>query len=142
VAVTLHVGLGTFKPVTTDTVEAHHMEPERYDVSAAAVQHIIKTQRQQGRIIAVGSTVVRTLETIAAEHGAMTPAKGRSRLFIHPPYSFRVVQAMLTNFHLPASTLLMMVSAFAGQDLIRHAYETAIRERYRFYSYGDCMLIL
>ena len=141
-AVTLHVGLGTFKPVTTDTIEAHQMEPERYDVSAAAVQHIIKTQRQQGRIMAVGSTVVRTLETIAAEHGAMTPAKGRSRLFIHPPYSFRVVQAMLTNFHLPASTLLMMVSAFAGQDLIRHAYETAIRERYRFYSYGDCMLIL
>lgn len=141
-AVTLHVGPGTFQPVTTDLVEAHHMEPERYGVSAATVRRVVETQQQKGRIIAVGSTVVRTLETIAAEHGTMVPAEGRSQLFIFPPYSFRVVQMLLTNFHLPASTLLMMVSAFAGRDLIRCAYETAIRERYRFYSYGDCMLIL
>lgn len=141
-SVTLHVGLGTFKPVSSATVEAHCMEPERYGVSQATARCIREAQQRQSRIVAVGSTVVRTLETVAAEHGAVAPAEGRSRLFIYPPYSFRVVQALLTNFHLPASTLLMMVSAFAGQDLIRRAYETAIRERYRFYSYGDCMLIL
>ncbi|MBU4199855.1 MAG: tRNA preQ1(34) S-adenosylmethionine ribosyltransferase-isomerase QueA [Verrucomicrobia bacterium] len=141
-SVTLHVGPGTFKPVSSDIVEDHRMEPERYSVSPETARCITEAQQRQSRIVAVGSTVVRTLETVAAEHGAVTPAEGRSRLFIYPPYSFRVVQAMLTNFHLPASTLLMMVSAFAGRDLIRHAYETAIRERYRFYSYGDCMLIL
>lgn len=141
-SVTLHVGPGTFQPVSSDTVEAHRMEPERYSVSPETARRITEAQQRQSLIVAVGSTVVRTLETVAAEHGAVAPAEGRSRLFIYPPYSFRVVQAMLTNFHLPASTLLMMVSAFAGQDLIRRAYETAIRERYRFYSYGDCMLIV
>ncbi len=141
-AVTLHVGMGTFKPVSSATVEAHRMEPERYRVSAETSRRIMETQQCRGRIVAVGSTVVRTLETVAAERGAVTAAEGRSSLFIYPPYSFRVVGALLTNFHLPASTLLMMISAFAGQDLIRRAYAEAIREHYRFYSYGDCMLIL
>ncbi len=141
-ALTLHVGLGTFKPVSSATVEAHRMEPERYCVSQETAQSITEAQQRRGRIIAVGSTVVRTLETVATDHGAVAAAEGRSCLFIYPPYTFRVVGALLTNFHLPASTLLMMVSAFAGQELIRHAYATAIRERYRFYSYGDCMLII
>jgi S-adenosylmethionine:tRNA ribosyltransferase-isomerase len=141
-AVTLHVGLGTFKPVTTATVEAHRMEPERYGISAETACRLRAARTGSGRIVAVGSTVVRVLETVMAEQGDLVPAEGRSRLFIHPPYNFRAVQALLTNFHLPASTLLMMVSAFAGRELIRHAYATAIRERYRFYSYGDCMLIL
>jgi len=92
--------------------------------------------------VAVGSTVVRTLETVAAQHGAVTASQGRSDLFIYPPYTFRVVNALLTNFHLPASSLLMMVSALAGRELILRAYAEAIRERYRFYSYGDCMLIV
>jgi S-adenosylmethionine:tRNA ribosyltransferase-isomerase len=140
--VTLHVGPGTFKPVTADTVEAHRMEPERYCVPEETARLICETHERKGRIIAVGSTVVRTMETVATEHGDVVAAEGRSGLFIHPPYSFRVVEAILTNFHLPASTLLMMVSAFAGQDLIRRAYATAILERYRFYSYGDCMLIV
>lgn len=142
VAVTLHVGPGTFQPVTTAKVAAHRMEAERYEISAGAAQRIQATRQGAGRVIAVGSTVTRVLETVAAANGDLRAAQGRSRLFIYPPYNFGVVQAMLTNFHLPQSTLLMMVSAFAGRDLIRHAYATAIREQYRFYSYGDCMLIL
>ena len=140
--VTLHVGPGTFLPVATETVEEHRIEPERYAVPAEAARRIVEAQERKGRIVAVGSTVVRTLETVAAERGGVVPAEGRSGLFIYPPYRFRVIRALLTNFHLPQSSLLMMVSAFAGPELIRRAYAAAIRERYRFYSYGDCMLIL
>ena len=141
--VTLHVGLGTFRPVTTENIADHRMEAERYVVPPETAAVLAQTKQAGGRVVAVGSTSVRTLETVAADQdGRVAPAAGRSRLFIHPPYAFRVVDAMLTNFHLPKSTLLLMVSALAGRELIRHAYAEAIRERYRFYSYGDAMLIL
>jgi len=139
---TLHVGLGTFRPVTVSRVEDHVMHPEVYDLPhscAAAANHA----RQQGhRVVAVGTTVVRVLETVADDNGRLTSSAGETILFIYPGYRFRAVDAMLTNFHLPRSTLLMMVAAFAGRDFILEAYHEAIRERYRFYSYGDCMLIL
>jgi len=139
---TLHVGIGTFKPVSADRIPDHVMEPERYDMPTDTAERINGCRSAGGRIVAVGSTVVRTLESAADEHGRITASTGRTALFIHPPYAFRAVDVMLTNFHLPRSTLLMMVSALAGAELIRNAYAEAIRERYRFYSYGDCMLIL
>jgi len=112
-------------------------------VPPATAALIADVRQAGGRVVAVGSTVVRTLETVAAEHdGRVAPAAGRSSLFIHPPYRFRAVDALVTNFHLPKSTLLLMVCAFAGRGLVRRAYAAAIRERYRFYSYGDAMLIL
>ncbi|MFH1969969.1 MAG: tRNA preQ1(34) S-adenosylmethionine ribosyltransferase-isomerase QueA [Verrucomicrobiota bacterium] len=147
-AVTLHVGPGTFKPVTVAEVEQHRVDAERYTVPEVTARLIRATREAKGRIVAVGSTVVRTLETVAADHesvvdhGVVVASQGRSDLFIYPPYKFRVVDVLLTNFHLPTSSLLMMVSALAGRDLILRAYAEAIRERYRFYSYGDCMLIL
>jgi S-adenosylmethionine:tRNA ribosyltransferase-isomerase len=141
-AVTLHVGPGTFRPVSVEDVEDHEMESERYQVPPETAQAIEKTRTAGGRIVAVGSTSVRTLESVAREHGKVTACSGRTRLFIHPPYKFRVVDVMLTNFHLPKSTLLMMICALAGKELILKAYEEAVREKYRFYSYGDCMLIL
>jgi S-adenosylmethionine:tRNA ribosyltransferase-isomerase len=140
--VTLHVGLGTFRPVSAEQVEDHRMEGERYSIPAATAERIAATRARGGRVVAVGSTTVRTLETAAARGGEVVAECGRSELFIHPPYEFRVVNAMLTNFHLPKSTLLMMVSALAGRELMLRAYEEAIREKYRFFSYGDCMLIL
>jgi S-adenosylmethionine:tRNA ribosyltransferase-isomerase len=140
--VTLHVGLGTFRPVDAENVEDHRMEPERYAVSAETAKRIQETRAAGGRVVAVGSTSVRTLESVAAEHGCVVPCSGRSSLFIHPPYPFKVADAMLTNFHLPKSTLIMMICALAGRDLILRAYEEAVKEKYRFYSYGDCMLIL
>jgi S-adenosylmethionine:tRNA ribosyltransferase-isomerase len=141
--VTLHVGIGTFRPVTAERVEDHRMEAERYTVPPETAAHIAVTRRAGGRIVAVGSTSTRTLETVAAEHGgAIFAASGRTSLFIVPPYRYRVVDALITNFHLPCSTLLMMVGAFAGTELIRRAYAEAVRERYRFFSYGDAMLIL
>jgi S-adenosylmethionine:tRNA ribosyltransferase-isomerase len=140
--VTLHVGLGTFRPVNTENVEDHRMEPERYTVSAGTAKRIEATKNAGGRVVAVGSTSVRTLESVAAEHGRVVACEGRSSLFIYPPYPFKMVDAMLTNFHLPKSTLIMMICALAGRDLILRAYEEAVREEYRFYSYGDCMLIL
>ncbi len=142
VAVTLHVGMGTFKPVKTELVADHQMEAERYEVTPEAVAAISQTRQRQGRVVAVGSTVVRTLETAATGDGTLSAGEGRSRIFITPPYRFKLVDAMLTNFHLPKSTLIMMVSALAGKDLIRHAYAEAVKEQYRFYSYGDSMLII
>ncbi len=139
--VTLHVGMGTFKPVTVEDVTEHHMEPERFTVPSSTAEAINRTRAAGGRIVAVGSTTVRTLEHSADEAGRVTSDQGRTGIFIYPPYRFRVVDLLLTNFHLPSSTLIMMVSALAGQSLIRRAYDEAIRERYRFYSYGDCMLI-
>jgi len=140
--ITLHVGIGTFRPVASDRVEDHVMDEERYEISPAAADKINSARKAGGRIIAVGSTSVRTLEHCANADGTICAGSGRSGLFIHPPYTFRIVDAMLTNFHLPRSTLLMMVCALAGRDFMMKVYEEAVRERYRFFSYGDCMLIL
>ena len=137
--VTLHVGVGTFQPVKVDKIEEHQMHSERYIVSPETAERV----QQAGRVIAVGTTAMRTLETVARDHdGKIVPASGSTDIFIYPGFEFRAVGALLTNFHLPKSTLIMLVSAFAGKDLIMHAYEEAIRERYRFFSYGDCMLII
>lgn len=140
--VTLHVGIGTFRPVSAEELEDHRMEEERYEVTEETAERVNRCRREGGRIVAVGSTSVRTLETCAGEDGLLHPGKGRSGIFIHPPYRFRAVDVMLTNFHLPNSTLLMMISALAGREKILEAYRVAVEERYRFFSYGDCMLIL
>ncbi|HUS80113.1 MAG TPA: tRNA preQ1(34) S-adenosylmethionine ribosyltransferase-isomerase QueA [Armatimonadota bacterium] len=136
--VTLHVGLGTFQPVKAERVEEHVMHAEHYDVPGEAAEAI---NSRQGRLVAVGTTVTRTLESVADETGLVRPGSGRSELFIYPGYRFRAVEAMLTNFHLPRSTLIMMVSAFAGRERIMAAYREALDQGYRFYSYGDCMFI-
>ncbi len=141
-AVTLHVGAGTFRPVVADDVEAHEMEGERYTVPATAARLFRKTHRTGGRVVAVGSTTVRTLETVWREQGAITECSGRSPLYIYPPFTFQAVDVMMTNFHLPRSTLIMMVCAFGGMDLVLEAYRVAVAERYRFYSYGDAMLLV
>jgi S-adenosylmethionine:tRNA ribosyltransferase-isomerase len=140
--ITLHVGLGTFQPVRVERVEEHRMEPEQFEISESSAKAINRALEDGRRVIAVGTTTVRTLEHVAQKNGGKIAAgKGDSGLFIYPGYSFQVVGALLTNFHLPKSTLLMLVAAFAGRELTLHAYEHAVRERYRFYSYGDCMLI-
>lgn len=136
--VTLHVGVGTFQPVKVDRVQDHVMHAERYSLSQETAAKIEAAKR----VLAVGTTATRVLESITARHGRIVPESGETSIFIHPPYQFGVVGALLTNFHLPKSTLLMLVSAFAGRDLMLRAYEEAIREKYRFYSYGDCMLIV
>jgi S-adenosylmethionine:tRNA ribosyltransferase-isomerase len=137
--ITLHVGIGTFRPVKVENVEEHKMHAEKFSIpqeTAEALKAVWSCGR--GRIIAVGTTVVRTLETV----GEPRACEGSTDIFIRLPFQFQVVDALLTNFHLPKSTLLMLVSALAGRDLILRAYEEAVRERYRFFSYGDCMLIL
>lgn len=139
---TLHVGLGTFRPVSADRVEDHIMHDERYEVPPATAQAVQSAKKEGRRVVAVGTTTVRTLESVAAKHEAVVAGSGRTDIFIYPPYSFRVVDALLTNFHLPQSTLLMMVSAFAGREFVLEAYAEAVREKYRFFSYGDCMLIV
>jgi S-adenosylmethionine:tRNA ribosyltransferase-isomerase len=139
-AVTLHVGPGTFSPIR-GALESHRMEEESCTVSADTVAAIHATRARGGRIVAVGTTTVRALESAAAA-GSLVPYQGPTGLFIKPGYEFRTVDALLTNFHLPGSTLLCLVMAFAGTDLMRRAYEIAVTERYRFYSYGDAMLIL
>jgi len=139
---TLHVGPGTFEPVRSEVVDAHHMEGERYTLSAATAAKIEETKKKRRRVIAVGSTSTRTLEGIAQRDGKVAADHGVTRLFIRPGYSFRVLDGLITNFHLPASTPLLLVAAFAGLDLVREAYREAVRMRYRFYSYGDAMLIL
>ena len=140
--ITLHVGPGTFRPVQVDHIEDHVMDEERYVVEESAATAIGETRARGGRVVAVGSTTVRTLETVCLENSSVVACTGRSRLFIRPPFSFRVVDAILTNFHLPKSSLIMMISAFAGHENVMRAYAVAVREKYRFYSYGDCMLIL
>lgn len=140
--VTLHVGPGTFKPVKVDTVEEHVIDPERYAVPQETADAIRACRAAGGRVLAVGSTSVRTLETMIRLPGAPCACEGRSGLYIYPPFDFRCVDLMLTNFHLPKSSLLMMVSALAGREHALAAYREAVRERYRFYSYGDCMLII
>ena len=132
--VTLHVGIGTFRPVKTENVEDHKMHAERFSISMETVDAVCEASR----VIAVGTTVVRTLESL----GELRDGEGTTDIFIRPGFEFRYVGAMLTNFHLPRSTLLMLVSAFASRELILRAYEEAVRERYRFFSYGDCMLLV
>lgn len=141
-ALTLHVGLGTFRPVAAANVEDHRMETERWRIPAETAGKIAAAKAAGGRVVAVGTTSVRTLESAAARPEGFGAGQGRTALFIYPPYEFKVVDALVTNFHLPKSTLLMMISAFAGREFVREAYREAIRARYRFYSYGDCMLIL
>lgn len=139
--VTLHVGLGTFKPVSVEQIEEHRMDRERYEVPEAAAEAIRRARGRGGRVVAVGTTVVRTLESAAiAGGGEVLPGSGSTELFITPGFRFQAVDVLLTNFHLPRSTLLMLVSAFAGRERILAAYEEAVREGYRFYSYGDAML--
>jgi S-adenosylmethionine:tRNA ribosyltransferase-isomerase len=141
-SVTLHVGLGTFRPVTAERVEEHRMHAEYYEVGEAAAERIRSARKRGGRVVAVGTTSVRTLETVAGLHGEIVPAKGWTDIFIYPGYRFRAVDALITNFHLPRSTLLMLVSAFASRRQILAAYEEAVNRRYRFFSFGDAMLIL
>jgi S-adenosylmethionine:tRNA ribosyltransferase-isomerase len=143
-SVTLHVGAGTFQPVRVDDLREHRMHPERVTVPAEAVAAIARCRARGGRVVAVGTTVVRSLETAAAEAGAggtLAPFVGESRLFITPGHRFRVVDALLTNFHLPESTLIMLVAAFAGHARTLAAYRHAVAERYRFFSYGDAMFV-
>ena len=142
VRITLHVGIGTFKPVKVDDIAEHRMESERYEISAGAAAQLNRALGERRKIVAVGTTSVRTLESaIRAGEGRFIPGGNETSLFITPGFEFRAVDRLLTNFHLPESTLLMLVSAFAGYETIRAAYDEAIREKYFFYSYGDCMLI-
>lgn len=139
--VTLNVGLGTFRPVTCENVLEHKMHSEAFEISAKAAEQITNAMKDKRTIIAVGTTTVRTLETAFKKFGSIIPCDDSSELFIYPPYDFKVVDKLITNFHLPKSTLLMLVSALAGKDFIFKAYKEAIQEGYRFFSYGDCMLI-
>jgi S-adenosylmethionine:tRNA ribosyltransferase-isomerase len=139
---TLHTGLGTFQPVRVDRVEEHRIHTERYSIPVATVDAIHSAKERGGRIIAVGTTTTRTLEYAADLNGHVVAGDGEADIFIYPEYTFKVVDALITNFHLPESTLLMLVSAFAGCDYTREAYHEAIRRGFRFYSYGDAMLIV
>ena len=139
--VTLHVGLGTFRPVKVENVQDHHMHSEYYEVTKEAAALINETKQEGGRVIAVGTTSCRTLESAAAADGTLTAKSGWTDIFIYPGYQFKVIDALITNFHLPESTLVMLVSALAGRDHIMHAYAEAVKERYRFFSFGDAMFI-
>lgn len=139
--VTLHVGLGTFQPVRVEKVEEHRLHRERYNISESAAESLNRAIEDRRRVIAVGTTTVRTLEYAARETGRVQVGSSEADLFIYPGFQFRVVGAMLTNFHLPQSTLLMLVCAFGGKEQVMTAYRHAVEQRYRFYSYGDCMLV-
>ena len=139
--VTLHVGLGTFRPVKVDEVTDHHMHSEFYRIEEEDARLINETRAAGGRIISVGTTSTRTLESVADEDGTVRAKSGWTDIFIYPGYQFKVIDGLITNFHLPESTLLMLVSALAGRENIMHAYEVAVRERYRFFSFGDAMFI-
>lgn len=140
--VTLHVGLGTFRPVKADNILEHHMHSEYYEVSGEAAEKINRTKAEGGRIICVGTTSCRTVESAAGEDGRVSAGCGNTEIFIYPGYRFKVLDALITNFHLPESTLVMLVSALAGREQVLAAYEEAVRERYRFFSFGDAMLIV
>ena len=142
VEVTLHVGYGTFKPVRADTVEEHSVDAEAVTVPQQAADSLTAALRENRRVIAVGTTTTRALESLAIEGGRVLPVSGQTDLFIRPGHSFRIVSGLLTNFHLPRSSLLMLVAAFAGRERVLAAYRHAIAGRYRFYSYGDAMLIV
>ncbi|MDY7030020.1 MAG: tRNA preQ1(34) S-adenosylmethionine ribosyltransferase-isomerase QueA, partial [Spirochaetota bacterium] len=140
VHITLHVGIGTFLPIRTEEVETHQMHSEQYFISSESAERVNRAKREGRKICAVGTTSVRTLES-ACRQSEIISGEGSTNLYIYPGYTFRAVDMMLTNFHTPESTLLVMVSAFAGKDLIEKSYREAIKERYRFFSYGDAMLI-
>ena len=139
--VTLHVGLGTFRPVKVENVQEHHMHSEFYMVTQEAADIINETKKKGGRVICVGTTSCRTIESAAAADGTLQECSGWTDIFIYPGYQFKVLDALITNFHLPESTLVMLVSALAGREHIMNAYETAVREKYRFFSFGDAMFI-
>ena len=140
--VTLHVGLGTFRPVKAEEITEHVMHSEYYEIPAEAAQIINETRLSGGRVICVGTTSTRTVESAAADDGSIVPCSGWTNIFIYPGYKFKVMNGLITNFHLPESTLIMLVSAFAGYENTMHAYKIAVEERYRFFSFGDSMLIL
>jgi S-adenosylmethionine:tRNA ribosyltransferase-isomerase len=140
-SLTLHVGAGTFKPVECEDIKDHKMHYEEFTLSEETAEAVNKTKRDGGRIIAIGTTTVRVLESCVGESGEVIPQSGRTNIFLYPPYSPKVVDMLLTNFHLPKSTLLMLVSCFADRQAVLDAYELAKREKFRFYSYGDCMLL-
>jgi S-adenosylmethionine:tRNA ribosyltransferase-isomerase len=143
VSLTLHVGYGTFKPVKVENVDEHEVDPEIYSVSTAAADALTAALRKGRRIIAVGTTTTRALESLAIDStGRVQPSDGSTSLFIHPGHRFRIVQGLITNFHLPQSSLLMLVAAFAGRERVLATYREAVENGYRFYSYGDAMLIL
>lgn len=140
--ITLHIGPGTFTPVKTEEVEEHPMEKEWVEITEEVAGEINQAKERGGRVIAVGTTTTRALESFSEREGRIKPGRGHASLFIRPPYPFRVIDGLVTNFHLPKSTLIMLVSAFAGRDFILNAYREAVEMEYRFYSYGDAMLIL
>ena len=139
--VTLHVGLGTFRPVKAEKIEEHEMHSEFCQISQETADVINSTKARGGRVICVGTTSCRTIESFAAEDGTMTARSGWTNIFIYPGYRFKVLDALITNFHLPQSTLIMLVSALAGREHVLAAYEEAVREKYRFFSFGDAMFI-
>ena len=139
--VTLHVGLGTFRPVKVDEIEAHHMHSEFYIVEEEEAKKVNDAKRNGGRIVCVGTTSCRTVESASTEDGILKAGSGWTEIFIYPGYRFKVLDCLITNFHLPESTLIMLVSALAGRDHVLHAYEEAVRERYRFFSFGDAMFL-
>ena len=141
-SITLHVGLGTFRPVKVDDVNNHHMHTEWYEVNDEAADIINETKRNGGRVICVGTTSCRTIESVADENGYMKAKTGETDIFIYPGYKFKVMDGLITNFHLPESTLVMLVSAFAGKENVLSAYETAVKEKYRFFSFGDAMILI
>lgn len=141
VFLTLHVGLGTFRPVKVDKIEEHHMHSEYYILSKESADTINKTKENGGRVVSVGTTSTRTLETIGDENGRVKEKSGWTDIFIYPGYKYKIVDALITNFHLPESTLIMLVSALSNREIILNAYETAVKEKYRFFSFGDAMFI-
>jgi S-adenosylmethionine:tRNA ribosyltransferase-isomerase len=140
--ITLHIGIGTFAPVKADEIKDHQMEREWVEITKETVREIEQTKARSGKVVAVGTTTTRALESFRNENGGVKSGKGMTSLFIYPPYRFRVMDGLITNFHLPKSTLVMLVSAFAGKDFLMKAYREAVERKYRFYSYGDAMLIL
>jgi S-adenosylmethionine:tRNA ribosyltransferase-isomerase len=139
---TLHVGLGTFLPVRVEDIRQHKMHAEIYSVPSATAAAVNRAKAERRRIVALGTTAARALESAVDEQGCLQAGEDESEIFIYPGYRFKLVDALITNFHLPKSTLLMLVSAFAGRDFILQAYQRAVAERFRFFSYGDCMLIV
>ena len=140
--VTLHVGLGTFRPVKVENIQEHHMHSEFYHIEASEAEKINRAKREGHRIICVGTTSCRTIESAAKPDGTLSECSGWTEIFIYPGYQFKVLDCLLTNFHLPESTLIMLVSALAGREHVLHAYEEAVKEQYRFFSFGDAMLIV
>jgi S-adenosylmethionine:tRNA ribosyltransferase-isomerase len=140
--ITLHIGIGTFEPVKVLEVDDHQMDAEWMEIPEETAREVVQTKKRGGKVIAVGTTVTRTLESFSNSNGGVRSGEGMTSLFIYPPYRFKVIDGLITNFHLPKSTLLMLVSAFVEKDFLMKAYQEAIEQKYRFYSYGDAMLIL